>query len=77
MEINLFVIMVLVAIVLPITFRILDYIEDWIENKYGDETSRKFIIWTWCISIGILVVAVLSIILTTYFDPMFVAHKLS
>jgi len=44
MEINLFVIMVLVAIVLPITFRILDYIEDWIENKYGDETSRKFII---------------------------------
>jgi uncharacterized PurR-regulated membrane protein YhhQ (DUF165 family) len=63
------------AILLPPVFGILNWIEDMVEKKYGDESRRKFVYWTGYVSISLLVIALVTIAITLYLDPPFSSHK--
>jgi quinol-cytochrome oxidoreductase complex cytochrome b subunit len=68
-------IMVGFAVMLPIVFGTLNWIEDKVEKKYGDESRKKFVYWTGYISISLLILSILGIGITIYLDPPFSSHK--
>ena len=67
--------LVIIAIMLPIEFAILNWVEDWIERKYGNDTRKSFLKWTQYISIGLILLCILGGFITFYFyQPFHTPH---